>query len=366
MLKHVIADSNGCPAGVDCTPGEVDGLVVATRPLKSFVTRSAFFTNETYGVEMAQNGLYGGTPLLIHNGADDVAWTMSQAVGTDWIENSSDRAYAGSTSLYCNRAEVGDYMQLINNVGPGTDIPLTASYTALTMWINVNNNWDGGDSFSIYGHLNGSPVGNKVNLENYFPYGTTDVWHFINIPLSDMGLSASTIDAFRIECESLESTKPRFYIDNFYMQVSGTPVTYTLEAEKGTWFHVKAFQTIFVDAVTADNADATMMQLSYDKILDVSTTVGYIYRRHSGGGDNPIAEARITNLRDLLSYPYTVITNAVSDGTNTMITVQNTYPPEISFTLKAEELDKITFTIEDNFSELLNFRVAVHGYVEKR
>jgi len=150
------------------------------------------------------------------------------------------------------------------------------------------------------------------------------------------------------------------------LQETGGALEFSVEPDTGTWFHVVSFQTVFVDAVTADNADSTMPQLSYNKILDMTPTAGYVYRRYTGGDDEPTSEFRITSLMDLLSFPQSKLSNYVSDGTNTMITVTDHYTPPVKFTLKSEDLDRITMDVEDNFSQLLFFRISVTGYVEQR
>ena len=281
--------------------------------------------------------------------------------------DSTDRAYADSKSLKCDNPNVNDVMQIANDAGPGTNIDLTP-YTAITFWINVDDDWEGGDSFSVYGYLTdaaGAQVGDKVYIEDYFDYSSYDVWHYVDIPLADMGLSTSTIDAFRIENEAREGGKsPEFYIDEWYLQASGTPIDFEVVPDKGTWFHVKAFMTTFVDAYDPDEV-ITMPDLSYEKILGMTPTTGFIYKRYSEGNSDPITQARITSLMDMRSFPYTT-TEAISDGTNTMLNISNTYPTGMAYTLKSEDLDKLVFTIEDDFSDLLYFRICVQGYVEQR
>jgi hypothetical protein len=365
MFKHVIANKSGISVDVNHAKGEDAGLVVATRPHKIYTIDTSFFINPTYGREMAQNAAYGGTPLAIHDGTDSVAWTFSEPVGTKWVVDSTDQFHAGTKSLKCDNANVGDIMQVINNVGPGNDIDMTGNYVGLTMWIYVDEDWLAGDSVSLYAHVGGALVGNKIFLEDYFRFDTYDTWHFINIQISDMGIESSSIDAFRFQNEAREGGKsPKFYIDEIDLQQSGTPIDFEVKPDEGTWLYVKAFQTLYVDAITADNADSTMMQLSYDKILDMTPTAGYVFKQYSKGVS--VLEARITNLMDLLGQPYSEITNAVSDGTNTMITITNKFPAGLEVLLKAEELDRLVFTIEDNFSELLFFRISLHGFVEQR
>ena len=367
MFKHIIADKTGAPTAVNTDTGEDHGLVVATRPHKTFTTKTAFFANDTYGIEMAQDAAFGGGALLIHDGTDTGAWTMSEPTGTKWVADSTDRPYADAKSLKDDNSNVGDVMQVINNDGPGNDIVMTATYVATTFWINVDKDWVAGDSVSLYAHLNGALVGNAVLLENYFDFDSYDIWHFVNIPLTDLGIESSSIDAFRIEITARGGGKsPKLYIDEWCLQTTGEPITYEVKPTTGTWFHVKSFQTTFVDAYNADNADSTMPHLSYNQILGMTPTAGYIFKRFQGDEDTPIEEARITNLMDLLAFPYSTITNTISDGTNTLITVTSEYPSTLSFVLKAEELDKFTITIEDSFDDLLFFRVSLTGYEEIR
>ena len=436
MLKHIIAGKDGTPVEVNQDPGEDVGMVVATRPHKRFDTKTVFFTNSTYGREMAQDAAYNSVTWNIHDGTDTTEadsgncdsigadtnklfdtgqnftdtvvagmavfntsdntytwvtavandeelallddimddgedyiiapdWLFSEPAGTKWVENDTGQAHTGTKSLKCDNANVGDIMQLLNV--NGTDVTL-AHCTAVTMWIYVDKDWLLGDSVSFYAE-NTPPgsTGNKVYLEDYFDFLTHDTWHYINIPLTDMGLTTETIDSFRFENEARAGGKsPKFWIDEIELKVSGTPIDFEVIPDRGTWFHIKSFQTTFCDAVTADNADSTMLQLSYNKILDMTPTTGYIYKRYSEGNSNPIFEARITSLMDLLSFPYSTISNAISDGTNTLITITNEYPAGVDFILKAEELDRIVYTVEDNFSDLLYFRICVQGFVEQR
>jgi hypothetical protein len=360
--------TNELEARVDDDSGaEEQALVVATRPLKTYSPKTVSFAHDTYGIEMAQDAAYGAGELLIHDGTDTAAWTFSEPVGTKWIADSTDRAYDGTKALKCDNPNIGDIMQVINNVGPGDDIDMTGNYVALTMWINVDKDWAGGDSISVYAHVGGALVGNAVYLENYFASGSYDNWQYIDIPLTDMGIEASSIDAFRFENEAREGGKsPKFYIDELTLQASGEPIDFEIEPDPGTWFHIKSFQTTFVDAYSADNADSTMPHLSYDQILGMTPTVGFVREQYRENKANPVSRKRFTNLMDMLSLHGATITNHISDGTNTLITVTQDLPEGMIVTLKSENLDRIVYYIEDDFSQLLYFRVTASGYVETR
>ena len=143
MLKTYIAYADSNDAKVNTDSGEDRGLVVATRNHKSYTTKTAFFTNATYGREMAQNGLYGGTALNINDGTDDaIDWTMVETGTIKWVEYSTDRFKAGTKSVLCDNAAVGSYAEFTNQVGgAGTDIDMS-NYVAITMWITAGSDAD--------------------------------------------------------------------------------------------------------------------------------------------------------------------------------------------------------------------------------
>ena len=364
VSNYVTDKATGYVAEVDTSDGEMQGLVVATRPLKTYTPINKFFTNPTYGPEMNQDGAFGGAPLLIHNGVDDVAWTMSEPVGVRWVADSAVRFHSGAQSMLAANPNVGDVMQVINNLGPGDDIDMTGNYVALTMWINVDANWVVGDQFELYAFVGGVLVGNAVHLEDYFDITLLDVWQYINIPLTDLGIEASLIDAFRIENVARAGpNSPTFYIDDWYLQESGTPVVYTIKPDKGTWLHVTESKMIFVDAVATDTPD--VIHLGYDQILGATLTEGMLYELYQPGiSDEATVSARMIGIADILQLPGWKIDSALSDDTNTTLTLSQELP--VPMILKAEEFDRLQVTIEDDFSVFLMFRFAVAGYEEIR
>ena len=432
-IKSYITDARtGQAAVIDDATGESKALVVATRPLKTFVFRTAFFTNDTYGREMAQNAAFGAVNWTLADGNDTTSadtgtadtntlnhviqaaqnfesttsvgmtvhnttgglygnvtvvnsdtdltcdsdvcplgtenfviapdWTFTEPVGTKWVDGDVGQFHAGAASLLCDNANVGDIMQLENVNGIDVDM---SNFAAITMWIYVDKDWQGNDSFSLYSHQGGATVGNKVYLEDYFPFGEYDAWHYINIPLADLGIDALLIDALLFENEDRQGGKsPKFWIDEITLQASGAAIEFTIEPDKGTWFHITSYQTTFVGVYDADNADGTMPNLSYDKLLGMTPTSGYKYERFSSDEPDPIFIARVTSLMDLLHFPRSNLSTTICDGTNTMITIGQERPEQLI--LKSENLDRAVMTIEDDFSELLYFRVSAQGYVETR
>jgi len=362
VSNYVTDKATGYVAEVDTAPGEMQGLVVATRPLKTFTPINKFFTNPVYGPDMNQDGAFGGAPLLIHNGTDAVAWTMSEPVGTKWVDNSTDRFHSGTKALKCDNPDVGDIMQVINNVGPGNNIDMTGNYVALTMWINVDKDWVAGDQFELYAHVDGALVGNAVNLENYFDFTMYDVWQYIDIPLTDMGIEASSLDAFRIENAARAGKSPKFYIDDWYLQETGTPVIYTVEPNKETWLHMTNMRMLFVDAVATDTPAA--IDLSYNKILGATLTSEFLYERYQQSNDRPLFTDRIARLSDIIENPTWKIENVGSDSTNTFMLLTQQLPEPLI--LKNEDADRLQVTVEDDLSVFLLFKMSIAGYEELR
>jgi len=409
--------------------GEENALVVATRPLKEFDSTTSYFTNATYGHEMNQNAAFSGTSWVIADGGDTTAadsgtadtntlnhiiqaaqnftstvavgmtawntddntygnvtvvnsdtdltcdadvcpdgdeaytigpdWTFSEPVGTKWKDADGGQAHTGSASVKCDNPAVGDIVQFANVNGEDVDM---SNFAAITMWIYVDKDWKGGDSFSIYGMVDGAQEGDKVFLEDYFVFDDYDEWQFINIPLSDMGLNATSIDALRIENEARQGGKsPKFWVDDWKLESSGTPLVFELKPDKGTWLYIDALKIFFVDAAAGDAADA--INLSYDKIINATFTEGYLFERYTEAKTVPEASQRITELADYMSFPFMVLDRG-SDGTNTWLSINldQDYP----LILKAETNDLLRITLEDDFSQLVKFRISATSRVEAR
>lgn len=361
MLKTSITDlSNKKTVQVDSTEGEVRGLVVATRPLKTFEFKTVFLTNDTYGEDINQDASAGGTPEQVHNGIDDVLWTASAIVGVKYTFNSTDVAKAGSNSIKTNNPNVNNIMQ----IAKGSNLTVSG-YVSLSMWVYVASDWGVGDSINIYGWDTGTglQVGTSVNLEDYFNSGVFGVWHKITIPLSDMGLISGTIDALRIQNIAKTGAKsPVFYLDVIQFEQTGAPIRYEVKPDIGTWFHVTSIKRVFADVYDGTVTDGTMPGLSYDKILGETLDVGYVYQRIKNG--NIDFSVTTQSLSDILHLPNTRLESVIDDGTNVFIAIQTNL--ETPLILKSEDLDHLRLTIQEDLSGFLLMRIAVSGYEENR
>lgn len=359
VLSYVTDPRTDASAWVDTAKGEDQGLVVATRELKTYTPETRFFLNSDYGAEMNQNVAFGGTPDKVHNGTDDALWTYSAIAGTKFTEDSTTQAKNGSKSFQTNNAAVGDTAQFYK----GSDVTV-ASYVAISMWVYVDKDWADGDSISMYGWDTGSSavMGNAVGLEDYFDWSNYDTWQTIALPLADMGLTTGIVDALRMEIVTKQAKSPLFYLDDIQFEETGTPLIYTVEPDKGTWLWLDALRFAIAAAYDTDEANGTLPGLAYDDLLGVSITNGVVYQRWSNG--SPAFTATSYNLGDWLQFPHQRIENAIHDGTNTMLSIQTKFGRDT--VLKAENDDRLQLTIQDDMSGLLLYRCTITGYSEAR
>ena len=363
MLKTLIADPLSKIQAAVVNGDEENALVVATRPLKTYINALRFFVNDDYGADMNQNAAAGGTPELVHNGIDSVLWTATDIVGgVKTTFDSTDRAYAGTNSIKVDHSPVNDVFQL----DKGSDLDCTG-YTSLTMYINVDKDWKDGDVIELYGWDTGTglQVGTAVDLSDYFSYLVYDVWHKIVIPLTDMGdLSGyTTLDVLRVRIVAAEGKSAKFYLDTIQFEETGTPIKFTLKPTLGTWLHVSSFQILIADAYAGTLEDGTMPSIPYDALLGVSKlATGITYKRVTQ--EEVISSANITQFLDFMAFSNAKVTGYGSDGTNTWVTVNMQFTEPVI--LKEEDEDEMSLTVNDDLSGLLVLKVGAGSKVEIR
>lgn len=357
-IKVFLADpDDDCKAAIDCPEGETFALAVAMRSLKVYTPYTGLFLNSDYGSDMNQNAAFGGTPEDVHNGTDNNYWTGSAVVGAKFTFDSTD--LVGTKSIKTDNAALGGTAQFAK----GSSALTVSGYTAISLYIYVDKDWKAGDDIEFYGWDTGTGaiVGNAVGLQDYFNWEVFDAWQAMAIPLADMGLTMGTINALRFQIVAKEGKSPKFYLDDIQVEQTGTPISYTVEPAQGTWLHLQNICTIAVAAYDTDEANGTVPGLAWDDLLGVTLTQGLVYQRWSLGEVS--YSQTIRGLADYAQFPLTSW-SAAHDGTDTMLTINGIFAP--GTILKAEELDKMVFIVQDNLSSLLRLRVSVRGYVEQR
>ncbi|KKM00411.1 hypothetical protein LCGC14_1804750, partial [marine sediment metagenome] len=285
-------------------------------------------------------------------------------VGGNFTFNSADVAYAGGISVKTDNATINDIMEF--DKGSNSNL---SNYQAITMWIYVDKDWANGDRIDIYGWDGTSQVGTRIDLSNYFDWGSLDVWHKITIPLVDMTLTGETINALRIEIIAKEGKSPKFYIDNFQIEETGTTSlsSFIVKPESGTWLHVKELHYFIADNnFSTILADATVPLIPYNSFLGLpALSTGLLYQRIIDG--EVILSATIKQLSDILQNPGTELVDFGSSGqgaTNTWLKIKVIFTEPLI--LKFETNDHLKFIVSDDMSGLDIFRVSVGCKIEER
>jgi len=362
MIKtHIVDPTSGRKAEV-ADGEEENALIVATRPLKTLRNSFRFFLNPIYGADMNQNASFGGTPIKIHNGIDDVLWTASAIAGS-WTFNSTDQAHTGSNSI--------DATATINNatcqIAKGSSQSLIG-YTAITGWIYITG-WTINSQVLLYGWEVGvGNVGNNVDLADYINTEELGTWQEFAVDLHDLGLSEATIDAVRFQ--TIRGTSaPNYYLDDIQIEETGEPLDYIIQPEPGTWLHVNEFTISMADAHTgittvADASEnATLPNFPYNQFLGLSALpIGWIYKRVTEDGTDFSITFR--KMLDILQLPGSTMVSWGGDGTNSwyVIRVIATVPT----ILKPEEAGQLIITLNDDITGLLHFRVTAGCSIEHR
>ena len=147
----------------------------------------------------------------IWNG-DDTLWTFSviSSIPADFVISAAQNHTPGGTnSLNFTDSEDDDIAQFYK----GSLINLS-DYNSLQGWIYITS-WGAGDDIQFYGYntTTDSVVGTPVNLSDYVVETTLNSWQMFDIPLTDMGLQFSTVDAFRMQMIGA-GDPPSGYIDD--------------------------------------------------------------------------------------------------------------------------------------------------------
>ena len=148
-------------------------------------------------------------------------------------------------------------------------------------------------------------------------------------------------------------TRPRWYIDDFQVEETGTPLEFRTNTDRGVKYLIDTITFTFTDADAAFN-------LSHDKILNENAlTNGILLRRTHE--DKVTFATSIKDLRDFLKIGFD-ITNYQADGTNAILTIQTTFPKPLFVTGGPNSF--LSVTISDDLTGFTSATVAARGSIE--
>jgi len=372
LINSKIINGNGLAADVDNdSGGETNGLVVASRDLKTYTNRPKFFINDTYGIDMNLAIAWGAVPEPIYNGVDAAYWTISTLIGNagSFIEQSTDQAHTGTKSLDATPS-TNDETVLLTEGGAGI---VMTGYAAITGWIYITG-WAQVDTVGVelQARLVAVDAGNSVNIGDYVDTTVLNVWQQFTISKSDMGLTTQTVDELTIKTiDTGPALPPNYYIDDLQWEQSGTinAVRFDLTPNNGTWLHVETIKIIMAASHTGiitvkDNTeDATLPAIPYDGFLSVSALdTGIQFHKYSKGIVELIGTVK--QLSDFLQFPGSRVDGYGGDGTNSWLTI--TFDMPTPWVLKAEHNGFMSMTINDPLNGLQLLRMSAGCREESR
>lgn len=326
------------------------GVTVYTedRLLKSF--QPIPLSSAGFGISLAQDGSFGGTPDKIHDGTDIILWTGSNVTGNKVIFDSTDRAFEGTKSVRIDNPSNGDIWQF----SKGSDLTLN-NYKALTLKINIDKDWGDGDSISLYGYDTGTntQVGNKVFIEDYIGIVDFDVWQSAVIPLTELGLTTGTINAFRMEQELKAGKAPKWYLDNFQVEETGDTIAFRYQPIGSEILHVTRISSFTVrDATTASEIQA------YDKYFGEPALLNGTSVNIQSRGKSVVSGTQQT-IENFLTLPQSDPIVG-GDGVNSWMKINN----DIVFDLDGSQQDFVEWRVQDDLTGLSVYNVWVFGWIE--
>ncbi len=318
--------------------GKMAGAFVYTEPKNDKFTTVTPLLNSSFGADLNQNVTFSGSPEIIHNGGDSAEWDATAVQGT-WN-------FADSAKITLTGGENND-TALFEEEGASTVD--WANFTALTGKIDLDVYVPASQDFTIQFDLAGVNVGDALTLNQFIDTGNFSEQNFV-IPKDNFNFGTTVVDGFTLALSRTGGAKPSVKFDDIQMEAAGAPASFVYTPNAGQETRLIAIQTIFVDNVTTANA------ADYNSLLGVAAlSNGIIVSAQSEG--KTVFSGTFTRLFDFLQTPNTIFT-VNGDATNSFVTL-NTQFNDNQVILKGSSQDNITYTINDNLSTLLEFRVFV-------
>jgi len=279
----------------------------------------------------------------------NAVWVGTATVGTwDFSTNNEITQAAGNNN---------DQADIEAN---SLDQSLASDFTALTGSLNLNTYSETTHNVQLQMTLAGVPVGNAILLNDFINPGDFDAQKFV-IPIDDLVVSDQLMNGIRITVVRSGGAKPAFTLDDLRLEVSGTPLVYSVNVDNGDKFHISEIVFGYADTSATTIENPSMSTISFDKIGTLaSLATGFVITRTQAG--ITLFSATVRTIGEHLSSGAR-IEDIMDDGTNTFFTLRAVFPDPLILT--GDPDDTLSVTINDNMSGLLQFTAAARGSIEE-
>lgn len=328
----------------------VVGLVTYTDKLHDFAAEVHPFLNSTFGTAMNQEVSFSGTPELIFDGGSG---------GTEWAPtaNAGSWNFADSGKVTITNA---------NNLDSATwDDAGTinmADMSAITGKIDLDTYNTVNNGILMQFGLGGVPIGTPINLNDYIDAGNFNEQSYV-IPKADLGIIDEIVDEVTITILRSGGTRPVIKFDDLQINEVGNPLVFSVQLDTDEFICVRelvisiASTNTGITTVSGATENATVPNLSYNKFMSLDElTNGLLFIRTRKGKVSFAISLR--SIGDFMGGGAT-ITNHISDGVNTFITLRIVY--EEPLVLDGSVGDSLNFIVGDDLSGLLKLTAIARG-----
>jgi hypothetical protein len=328
------------------------GMLTYTEPYVDVIDQTKAMVNATYGADWNVNASFSGTPEVVHNGTDSVAWTGSALTGT-WTFDSTAQAQAGTKSVDATATVNNDEAQFEDST------PISnADYTALTGYIYITG-WptSGTKEVTVRNRLAGVNAGDELNLSDYIDTTLLNTWQSFTIPIADFNMPTQNIDQLIVKTVDIGGgAAPDYYLDTIQWEETGGAI-FSVEPDAESIYTVSELNITIADAFNSALTNASHQNIPYDALLGVSAlTDGINFRLTTN--DIVRFNSSFKQHIDFMGFPGAKCQSG-GDGTNTWVTYTYTFDPP--FRMDARTKDKFEMTISEDLSGLLYARSLVRG-----
>ena len=251
--------------------------------------------------------------------------------------------------------------------GDADDESFADDFTALTGTINLNTYSEVNHNIEVQMTLDGIDIGDSILLNDFIDTGDFGAQQF-SVSIDSLAIGGLLTNGVRFTIARSGGSKPAFTLDDIRLEVSGTPLVFSLNLSRREVFHIQ--QLVFsykdnidsIQTVTGATENVTNLSIDPDTILGVSAlTNGFVIKRTKGG--KTLFSATIKSLGGQISggaLPDRPLT--APDGSSTLVVLRVIFNDPLILT--GEFDDTLTITINDNMSALEQFTVTANGGLE--
>ncbi len=394
--------------------GRPAGSVVYTKELVEVQEGARPFLNPNFGTSMNQNIAFGSVASVVHDGGDSTA-TDAGTADTDTLNHVIQAGKSFTTTCVVGMFITGTNTGHITVINSDTDLTCDAdicpngneaytidpvwvgaavqgswlfsdsgkvtltsganadtatfdansaaaydpvNFTAFTGKIDLDNYNPANNSILLQFDLNGTNVGNQIDLNDFISTGNFAQQNFV-VTTDELGLdSGQLFNGLTVTFTRFGGPQGAFKLDQLQFEASGTPAVFKVQAVPGTILYISDFLISFSDNVASTVTDGTMPGIDHNAFFGVSSLTNGLLVQVSIKG-RVVFSFLAKNFGNFLSSGATFITT-ISNGTNSYATLVVPFKNPVIFTGD----DFVSITINDDLSGLTEFTALARAATE--